>query len=158
MSSAIKIRRARLSDIDCLMGLEERGFSSDRFSRNQFRYLISRARATVLVVELEKRLVGQATLLWRRNIQSVRLYNIVVDPAMQGKGIGRKLMEMVEKEARKNKCLRINLEVRADNESAIGLYEKYGYYCLREVPDYYSDGMAAIKMRKDLTQKSAIVL
>jgi ribosomal-protein-alanine N-acetyltransferase len=54
------------------------------------------------------------------------IYDIVVDPKFQGKGIGRQLMKRAEEYAqtlRQN----IGLFVHADNESAIALYNKTGY-------------------------------
>ncbi|MDN3719684.1 hypothetical protein QW131_12140 [Roseibium salinum] len=42
----------------------------------------------------------------------------------------------------------LRLEVRADNEAAIGLYRKSGYRDLGRIDDYYDDGCAALRMEK----------
>ena len=47
-------------------------------------------------------------------------------------------------------CDRLRLEVRADNEAAIGLYERRGYARFAETPDYYEDGEAAFRFEKAL--------
>lgn len=54
------------------------------------------------------------------------IYDIVVDPRFQGKGIGQRLMVNVQEYA-KALNQNIGLFVHADNESAISLYKKTGY-------------------------------
>ncbi len=50
-----------------------------------------------------------------------------VSPAYQGKGIGRSLMEAVEKKMARLGCPKINLYVRVGNESVMTFYDKHGY-------------------------------
>ncbi|MFN3919871.1 MAG: hypothetical protein ACK4JF_06230, partial [Methylohalobius sp.] len=50
-SQAITIRPARLEDLDRLVQIENRSFTTDRFSRRTFRYLLTRANAVTLVAE-----------------------------------------------------------------------------------------------------------
>jgi hypothetical protein len=45
------IRPAMSSDLDALVRLEEAAFASDRISRRQFRYMLARAQAALLVAE-----------------------------------------------------------------------------------------------------------
>ena len=54
------------------------------------------------------------------------IYDIVVDPKFQGKGIGRQLMNRAEEYAQ-TLGQNIGLFVHADNESAIALYKRTGY-------------------------------
>ncbi len=150
MTPRSKIRLAREHDLKELVRLEEAAFESDRFRPDQIEYLITRSRATVLVMSQSSTLVGAAYLLWRKSHQSARLYNIAVDPAHQGQGLGRKLIKECEIEAARRDCRRIFLEVRQDNESAIRFYERRGYVFVKNLPDYYATGVAGIKMAKDL--------
>ena len=59
-------------------------------------------------------------------------------------------MEKMHEYAKSLDAERMLLEVRVSNQSAIGLYEKYGYekYGLRE--HYYADGEDAYLMQKSL--------
>jgi ribosomal protein S18 acetylase RimI-like enzyme len=50
-----------------------------------------------------------------------------VDPAQQKKGMGRQMMDAVEKKVRPLGCPKINLQVRKDNLDALKFYEKIGY-------------------------------
>jgi ribosomal protein S18 acetylase RimI-like enzyme len=50
-----------------------------------------------------------------------------VDPAQQKKGLGRQMMDAVEKKVRPLGCPKINLQVRKDNLNALKFYDKIGY-------------------------------
>ena len=82
--------------------------------------------------------------------EDAELANIAVAPTHRGQGIGKLLMEKMHDYAKTFGAERMLLEVRVSNQSAIGLYEKYGYerYGLRE--NYYADGEDAYLMQKSL--------
>jgi len=50
-----------------------------------------------------------------------------VDPAQQKRGLGRQMMDAVEKKVRPLGCPKINLQVRKDNPDALNFYHKIGY-------------------------------
>jgi ribosomal protein S18 acetylase RimI-like enzyme len=50
-----------------------------------------------------------------------------VDPELQKKGLGRQMMDAVEKKVRPLGCPKINLQVRNGNLNALKFYEKIGY-------------------------------
>ena len=145
------IRPATADDLDALVDLERRGFKHDRFSREQLNYLVTRARATALVLECSDHVAGAAIMLWRRGLTIGRIYNIVIDPHYHGKGFGARLLEVCELEAIRRGCTEASLEVRLDNKQAIGFYEKHGYRIDETMEDYYADGTSALKMLKTLT-------
>lgn len=147
------IRDARLSDLKALVELENRCFEIDRFNRRQFRYMMTRARARLLVDELRGRLVGYALVLFRRGMSLARLYSIAVDPAKRGRGAGRALLEAAEGAAREAECAYLRLEVREDNVESIRLYHNAGYRKLGKVGDYYEDGMDALRFEKALAPR-----
>lgn len=146
----IRIRSGNIGDLDSLVDLETRGFTSDRFDRSQFRYLLTRARADILVAEISGRIAGAAIMLWRDKTRSGRLYNIVIDPSFQKQGIGKRLIGACESEAVRLGRDRVTLEVRTDNKNAISFYRKHGYKIERTLPGYYADGVSALRMKKDL--------
>lgn len=149
-SQAITIRPARLEDLDRLVQVEHRSFTTDRFSRRTFRYLLTRANAVTLVAELDAKIIGYVTVLFHQNTFLARLYSIAVDPAFRGLGVGSKLIEAAEQLALAHDCVTLRLEVRQDNASAIRLYQAHGYKPLGTVPDYYEDHMDALRMEKFL--------
>ena len=145
-----KVRVGTLKDLDALVDLEERGFASDRFSRQQFQYLLTKANATVLVLVYRRKVGGTAIMLWRKNVPVGRLYSIIIDPNLQGKRLGTIMLRACEREASKRKCDEVSLEVRSDNKQAIGFYEKHQYKVVDSLPGYYSDGMSGLRMVKSL--------
>lgn len=149
-SQAITIRPARLEDLDRLVQIENRSFTTDRFSRRTFRYLLTRANAVTLVAEAGGRIIGYAMVLFHRGTFLARLYSLAVDPACRSLGVGSKLIEAAERLALAHDCVTLRLEVRQDNLSAIRLYQQHGYKPQETVPDYYEDHMNALRMEKFL--------
>jgi ribosomal protein S18 acetylase RimI-like enzyme/predicted double-glycine peptidase len=144
------IRTANLEDISALVTLEECCFDVDRISRRQFRHLITRGNATVLVLEQAGRLLGDVVLLFSRATSVARMYSLAIDPRMRGRGLARQLVQDAEKAAWAKRRAYMRLEVRQDNLPAIALYEKLGYRRFGEVEDYYADHTAAWRYEKSL--------
>ena len=97
--SQTRVRTGSLKDLDELLRLENAGFKLDRFSRNQFRYLLTRANSTTYILEDGHNVKGAAIMLWKKSPSIGRLYSIVIDPAFQGQGLSTRLMDICEKDA-----------------------------------------------------------
>ncbi len=151
MTSEPLIRLATPRDLAELTRLEEIAFTADRFTESQIEYLITRAHATILMMETDGTVAGSAYLLWRKNLPLARLYNIAINPKFQGKGLGARLLEECELEAARRQCTVMSLEVRIDNRQAIIFYERHGFVVTEEMTDYYEDGSTGLKMTKPLT-------
>jgi glycosyltransferase involved in cell wall biosynthesis len=54
-------------------------------------------------------------------------FGIAVDPAAQGQGYGRKLMEFLHEVARQRGAKKVRLKVYPDNERAVNLYRELGH-------------------------------
>ena len=72
--------------------------------------------------------------------------NVGVVPELQGQGIGNLLMEKLIGETERFGARVWVLEVRAGNEPAIALYEKYGFNRTGVRRGYYENGEDAIVM------------
>jgi ribosomal protein S18 acetylase RimI-like enzyme len=55
------------------------------------------------------------------------VYYLGVDPAHQGKGLGRAMMAEAERLLREAGCPKINLQVRTTNQAVIDFYRRLGY-------------------------------
>lgn len=144
------IQEAVIEDLDALVAIENRIFNADRLSRRSLRYLLTRANATTFVDKEQERVRGYTIVLYNTGTSLARLYSLGVDPDFRGHGIGAKLLEVAEQDARSNDCVTMRLEVRSDNSSAITLYKKQGYKQFDVVPDYYEDHTEALRFEKDL--------
>lgn len=144
------IRPATLEDLDVLVDIENRSFETDRISRRNFRYLLTRANAATLLDEQHGVVRGYAMLLFNTGTSLARLYSYAVDPAYRGRGIGRSLVEAAEKLALQCDCITLRLEVRPDNQASIAIFQQDGYRYLEVVPDYYEDHAEALRFEKML--------
>ena len=70
------------------------------------------------------------------------LYWICADPAAQGKGVGRALMNAVEEKIREKKGVWLVIETSDTKyyEPARRLYERCGYLLAMLLPDFYKNG------------------
>jgi ribosomal protein S18 acetylase RimI-like enzyme len=148
-TSAPSVRAAAADDLAALVALENSCFDDDRISRRQFRHLLTRANAAVLVAaDWDGRLLGDLVVLFSRGTATARLYSIAVAPAARGQGIGRLLVEAAEATAWEHGRAWMRLEVRKDNRASIGLFEAMGYRRFGEHGDYYADHMDAWRYEK----------
>lgn len=58
---------------------------------------------------------------------SIIVHRMVVDPSLQGKGIGQQLLAHAETLAKQNKLRFVKLDTHQDNLKMIGLLKKLGY-------------------------------
>ena len=69
----------------------------------------------------------------------VEILNIAIVPDMRRKGLGRHLLRLVLRLARKMGMNKISLEVREGNAPAIALYDACGFTCAGKRRKYYVD-------------------
>jgi len=151
----IRIRRARASDLDALVELENGAFTSDRISRRQLRHHLGSDGARILVATHDRDVVGAAVVFLRANTSIARLYSIAVAARARGWGVGAQLLAAAEGSARRLGSRAIRLEVRADNSAARTLYERRGYHRFGLTEKYYEDGHDALRYEKTLTHATS---
>lgn len=152
-TASVRVRRAETSDLDDLVTLEDRTFDSDRMTRDQYRRHLDSDSALVLIASANRRrFLGTAVVFFRKGSSVARLYSLASQPESRGKGVGTALVEATEAAARLRRCVRLRLEVRTDNVSAIKLYERLGYRCIASLPGYYQDGADGWRYEKLLAE------
>lgn len=72
---------------------------------------------------------------------------VAVAPFLQGRGWGRRLVVRLLEDAAESGCTQVMLEVRADNEAALALYEGLGFEVIARRTAYYGAGEDALIMR-----------
>lgn len=152
---AIQLRAARVGDEERLAVLESSIFDGDDpWSAASFRSELSRPGTFYVVAELAAshelsgRLVvpplagyfGLAVLGVAGDYE-VEVHTVGVDPALQGRGLGNAMMEEMVAFARRLDAPMF-LEVRTDNEPAIGLYRKWGFEITGLRRNYYQQSGA----------------
>ncbi len=145
------IRRATLEDIPALVRLENLSFETDRLTRRQFRYMLTRARAqTLLAADDADRALGYVLVLFSRGTSVARLYSIAVDPEARGRGVASALVAAAEAAAWEQERAYMRLEIRRDNLASQALFEGAGYRRFGILSDYYEDHMEALRYEKAL--------
>ncbi len=148
--TSFELNRADLSDLDALMALENKNFTTPvALSRRQLRYLMKSPSASVHVLRCGGKLVGDALLLRRRRKDCItgRLYSLAVDSAHRGKGFGKALLNNCLDILKAEGIATVFLEVDVENIPAIALYEAFGFKKIRRMADYYAPGKDGWKMQ-----------
>ncbi|WP_428992325.1 GNAT family N-acetyltransferase [Rhodanobacter thiooxydans] len=150
-SASLRVRRAAASDLDELVALELRSFSSDLLSRAQYRRHLDSDSALVLVASANHHLfLGSAVLFFRKRSTVARLYSLATAPETRGQGVGAALLAAVADAARRRGARVLKLEVRTDNAAAIRLYERHGFRRSGLYAHYYEDGADAWRYEQTL--------
>lgn len=137
-------RKAKLSDVNELVKLENACFDYDQLERRNFQWMIRKAHSIFLVLQYKNTLIGYGLALINRGTSLARLYSICTLKEFQGAGLAKNLIKELEFRASEDEdCAYLRLEVKENNKSAIKLYEKLGYHKFTVKDDYYDDGKAA---------------
>ena len=97
------------------------------------------------VYEIEKRVIGfiSYSIIYNR----AEIEYIYIDEAYRKQNLASELVNFCIEDACSNRCENITLEVNANNEAGIKLYEKFGFKQVSIRPRYYSgeDGILMIR-------------
>ena len=136
-------------DLPVVLELEEDLFAPDTWTaamyRDELRYRDTRH---YLVAENGSGVVGWAGLIAYSD--EAHVSTIGVARERQGEGIGAQLLDALLAEADRRSPV-VLLEVRADNERAIGLYQRRGFVDIGRRRRYYQpSGTDAVVMKREV--------
>lgn len=136
-----RVRRAKPEDLLELVALERASFATP-WSQKALRYeLEANPFAHLFVLELQgeeaSRLIGYGG--YHEIVDECEVTNICIHPLERNKGLGKKLMFALLKDAKDRGLKRAVLEVRVSNAPAIGLYAHYGFTPVGLRHGYYPD-------------------
>jgi ribosomal protein S18 acetylase RimI-like enzyme len=129
-NSAISLRAATERDVPLVVALLEHGFGWS--GPND---LGDRLKRTALV-ELRGAVVG-TLFLERDDDEEARIFGFVIEPSLQGRGIGRTALRQACEQLRADGARRISLDVDVANDRALGLYTSIGF-TLVTTEDYFA--------------------
>lgn len=127
------LRALHEHDLDAVMAIELRGYPFP-WTRGIFVDCL-RAGYPALAMEDAGALVGYAVLSVAAD--EAHLLNICIDPLVQTRGLGRRLLRAMVQRARDHHAQRIFLEVRPSNAPALALYHTEGFNEIGRRPRYY---------------------
>lgn len=150
----LKLIEAGPQDLDDLMRFEKACFKEkpDQFPRRNLRHLItSPTSKTFVAKDQDGKIIAEVIGLLRHfKVPSGRVYKIAVDPCLQKKGMGSKLIAAIESWFVSEGMIRSCAEVRESNTASRTMFEKNGYNEAKTCYYYYVGGENAIKYWKDL--------
>jgi ribosomal protein S18 acetylase RimI-like enzyme len=153
-SSELSVRLARVADAGTIAGLSrdliEYGLQW-RWTPVRVEASIRAPNVNVLVACVRKNIAGFAIM--RYGDDDAHLDLLAVAPPYRRAGVGRQLIEWLEKCAVIAGIFSVNLEVRAANQEAQLFYNRLGYRALVHLPGYYQGIEAALRMRRDLSRR-----
>ena len=151
--TAPTLREVHWTDIPVLAVLERDLFAHDAWAEpTWWAELAGRPRRDYVVLTDADGILGYAGLDHGGDVADVM--TVAVAPRGQGRGIGGRLLDELERRARSRGAASVLLEVRADNDAARRLYARAGYELLSTRRRYYQPGdVDALVMRKLLLQR-----
>lgn len=147
------IRPVTPKDFDQLGRLEQEIFADQAWSKATLLADLEAIHTTYLVAFEGEQLIGYAGLASPAGSFQADINTIAVIEQARGRGLGSSLMQQLIDIARRSGAEQMFLDVRADNEVAIGLYQKFGFEHIDTRKGYYRpEGVDALVMRKPIRQ------
>jgi ribosomal-protein-alanine N-acetyltransferase len=131
----LRLRPMRAADVPEVMRVEQAAYDHP-WTGGIFQDCL-RVGYSCWVCERGARLVGHSVMSVA--VGEAHVLNVCVDPDMQGRGLGRRLLERVLNVARERHADTAFLEVRVSNTRAIALYESVGFREIGTRRGYYPD-------------------
>ncbi len=156
----LAVRRLRAGDEDFVHDLASRVFSAySRDPRRAIRSILADGWTETLIAELEPLRVGFVVLQYEQLARdfgpwvkpmAARVNAIAVRPDVQGRRVGRRLLESAEEVARARSARSLSLATGEGNFRARRLFEARSFTPLARIERYYAGGQAAVLMYKAL--------
>jgi ribosomal-protein-alanine N-acetyltransferase len=164
------IRDFRAEDFETLWRIDQECFAPGiSYSRPELKFFIRRRGSFTLVAEeaaeqpaepaagenAEKK-AGEieapriAGFIVTQTGRTGHIITIDVVAAARRSGVGSRLLLAAENRLRAEGSKAVRLETAVDNLPALAFYKRHGYSVIETVPRYYSTGVDALRMRKDL--------
>ena len=88
----------------------------------------------------------------RRGVGHIITIDVLAEARRQN--IGSRLLAEAERRLQAVPCHCVVLETAVDNSAALAFYKRHQYFVIRTVPRYYSNGVDALVLQKDLQKDS----
>ncbi|HTT19792.1 MAG TPA: N-acetyltransferase [Candidatus Sulfotelmatobacter sp.] len=143
------IREYKSEDFDSLWRMDQKCFPPGiSYSRQELRAFV-RHRGSFTLVAINEKEQLQGFIVAHCGV-SGHVITIDVGPETRRSGVGSLLLGGAEKRMRAAGCRAVGLETAVDNAVALAFYKRHGYNVIRTWPRYYSNGVDALVLKKDL--------
>ena len=163
---AFHIRNYRRGDFKTLFAIDQSCFPKG-IAYTQFElktYILRRGAFTLVAEDADSTALGMGTersgfqqdssilgfIVAERTGASGHIITIDVRAEARRDGVGSVLLQTAEEQFRLWNCQHILLETAVDNMGALSFYKRHGFNVVKTVPRYYSNGVDALLLEKDL--------
>lgn len=144
-------RQAIALDLPIFASLDKELFPYSPWSAAQYgEEFASTTRHFVTATDEAGVIVGYAGVFLPAAGVEADVLTVGVIASYRGQGIAHELMRLITDWAKQHGAIAMMLEVKVDNEAAIGLYDSLDYEHLYLRKDYFGSGLDALVMRKAL--------
>ena len=145
---ALTLRDFQPDDFESLWRMDQECFPPGiSYSRQELKiYMRSRGSFTLVATD-DQQIHG---FIIARGGVTGHIITIDVGPAARRSGVGSLLLRGAEDRLRAEGCRAVGLETAVDNISALSFYKRHGYAVVRTWPRYYSNGVDALVLKKEL--------
>jgi len=148
-----KVRVAKLEDVPQILELEKRNqWRSNANLRALFRLKNPNEKCKLFVAKESGEIVGYSRVHLYRWNNSALITTVLVDVQHRRRGVGTRLLKVMEDFARKSKARVLIIDVPPDNFPALQLYFKNGFQICGYNAKIYQEGKTAIYLAKDLQE------
>jgi ribosomal-protein-alanine N-acetyltransferase len=145
----LAIERFDPSNLNEILEIERNAFEKKKaFPKEYFLELSKKWPEGFLVAKLSGEIVGYA--IGEKDKDSGLIVSVAVKKEWRRRGIGRKLIEKLLENFKKEGMKIVFLHVREENREAINFYQALGFKIRELVENYYSNGEDAYLMEKTL--------
>jgi ribosomal-protein-alanine N-acetyltransferase len=146
------IRDFQPSDFDTLWRIDQDCFAPGiSYSRAELKlYMRRRGSFTLLAVDAAAIPVAGFIVAEADRQGHGHIITIDVVAAARRSGVGSLLLRAAEDRLSSVHCRSVELETAVDNVSALSFYKRHAYSVVRTFPRYYSNGVDALVLQKDL--------
>ena len=140
-------------DLPMIVSMERQVYRTDAWSMAQFKEelaAVPRNRYYIIAQDEQNHIVGYAGVFSPDTGLDADVLTLTVAPSWRRKGIGRAMLEKLIAWAIDRQAPAIFLEVREGNVEASPLYTSAGFVAISSRSNYYSLGVNAVIMKKDL--------
>jgi ribosomal-protein-alanine N-acetyltransferase len=147
----ITLRASRDTDFETLWKIDQACFDPGiAYSRPELLTYVHLAHAATIVAEdvQASRILGFIVTHASRKLGHIITIDVL--PEAQRLKVGSRLLLSAEAWMRAKQCSKAYLETAIDNFSALAFYKRHDYFLLKTLPRYYSNGVDAYVLQKDL--------
>jgi len=147
----IVIRDFKTEDFEVLWRMDQECFPPGiSYSKRELGAYLSQRGVFALVATGKPGGEAQGFIVVQTGITG-HVITIDVAPKARRSGVGSLLIDAAEERLRASGARAVGLETAVDNLAALSFYKRHGYSVVRTWPRYYSNGVDALVLKKQLS-------